>query len=241
VPLATAPVFEITESAGVRTLRCISTSEPLSILEVPRAWLVSGIPVFLGPVAGELAAEWTAVAGGEVALGWQGLLRELRVGEVVRRIPHTRHPLLAVATLVAASREDLDADVVPETVATMLQPGATLVITDGIAGGDVVEEPLVEGDARSWRYMAVPSDEVIDPTGAGDVFLAAMLAARIDPTLGPDVLVGAAAASLVVEGPGVEAVPTREAVLERMRRAPSLASRWASDASSRARGRPSQA
>ncbi|HJP89194.1 MAG TPA: PfkB family carbohydrate kinase [Candidatus Limnocylindrales bacterium] len=240
-PLAPGPVFEITESASARTLRCVSSSEPLSVFEIPRAWLLSGTPAFLGPVAGELGADWAAVAGGELALGWQGLLRELRAGEVVRRLAPAGHPLLKAATLVAASREDLGSGFVASSAANLLHPSATLVVTDGSEGGEVLEAASPEGNEQSWRYTAVPSDRVTDPTGAGDVFLAAMLAARIDPTLGPDVLVGAAAASLAIEGPGVDAVPTRAAVLERMRRAPSLASRWASDASSRARGRPSQA
>jgi sugar/nucleoside kinase (ribokinase family) len=69
----------------------------------------------------------------------------------------------------------------------------------------------------------VPSHAVVDPTGAGDVFLAALAAARIAPRLvggrigqGFDLLLAAAAASLVLEGPGMLGVPTRDAVRIRM-------------------------
>lgn len=241
VPLASGPVFEITEAPAGRRIRCVATSDPLRVFDIPRAWLVQGTPAFLGPVAGELGAEWTAVGGGALALGWQGLLRELHAGEEVTRTAPAPHPLLGVATLVGLSREDVAPDLVPSDLAALLAPGATLVRTDGERGGDVLTNGPADAGPTQWRYTAVPSDHVVDATGAGDVFLAAMLAARLDPSLGPDVLVAAAAASLAVEGPGVAAVPTRDALPERMRRAASLASRWASDDSRRASGRPSQA
>jgi sugar/nucleoside kinase (ribokinase family) len=241
VPLASGPVFELAETPTGRRLRCIATSDPLSIFSVPRAWLAQGTPAFLGPVAGELGAEWAAVGGDELALGWQGLLRELRPGEDVRAVEPTAHPLLDVATLVGLSREDVPSAVDASGLTRWLRPGGTLVVTAGSDGGEVVEVGADRGAAATWHYIAVPSDRVVDATGAGDVFLAAMLAARVDPTLGPEVLVAAAAASLLVEAPGVGGVPTRDDVRERMRRAASLASRWASDDSSRASGRPSQA
>ena len=239
--LGAGPVFELTESSDGRRLRCRSVSDPLSVFSMPRAWLLEGTPAFLGPVAGELGAEWTAVGGAELALGWQGLLRRLRPGEEVERIPPAPHPLLEVATIVGLSREDLGRDVALPDLAPLLRPGATLVRTDGDRGGDVIRTSTSTDAGTSSHYTAVPADRIVDPTGAGDVFLAAMLAARVDPTLGPELEVAAAAASLVIEAPGVEGVPTRAAVVERMRRAPSLASRWASDDSSRASGRPSQA
>jgi hypothetical protein len=240
VPLASGPVFEITETQRGRRLRCRSISDPISLFSIPRAWLVEGTPAFLGPVAGELGPEWAVLGGGELALGWQGLLRELRAGGDVRRVAPAPHPLLAVATLVGLSREDAPPDVGMSDLGELLHPGATLVRTDGERGGEVLALSS-EGTGVSASYTAVHSDAVVDPTGAGDVFLAAMLAARIDPSLGPEVPVAAAAASLVVEAPGMSGVPTRDAVRERMRRADSLASRWASEASSRASGRPSQA
>ena len=239
-PLASGPVFEIVETAAGRRLRCHSTSDAISISSVPRAWLSRGIPVFLGPIAGELGAEWTAVGGDELALGWQGLLRRLRPGEDVAAAPPTPHPLLEPATLVGVSREDLSGDQGMDDLAGFLRPGATLVRTDGSLGGELASIGG-DGTVMSRRYTAVPSDRIIDTTGAGDVFLAAMLAARIDPTLGDEVVVAAAAASLVVEAPGVEGVPTRAALLERARLAESRASRWASEDSSLASGRPNQA
>jgi hypothetical protein len=225
VPLASGPVFEITERPAGRRLVCRSTSDPISGFSIPRAWLVQGTPAFLGPVAGELGPEWAAVGGGELALGWQGLLRSLRAGADVDRRPPTPNPLLDVATLVGLSREDVDERVAMSDLAGLLRPGATLVRTDGDRGGEVLAVAADAAPGTSWRYEAVPPDHIVDPTGAGDVFLAAMLAARIDPSLGPEVPVAAAAASLVIEASGVAGVPTRDAVRARMRRDESLASR----------------
>ena len=75
------------------------------------------------------------------------------------------------------------------------------------------------------HYPPVRSHAPIDPTGAGDVFLAALAAARIEPRLvggrideGFDLLLAAAAASLVLEGPGLLGVPDRGDVARRMAR-----------------------
>jgi sugar/nucleoside kinase (ribokinase family) len=224
VPLASGPVFEITERPDGRRLRCRSVSDPISGFSIPRAWLVQGTPAFLGPVAGELGPEWTAVGGGELALGWQGLLRSLRAGEDVVRTPPGPNPLLEVATVVGLSREDVEESVSMGDLAQFLKPGATLVRTDGERGGEVLVVPA-DATPGTRHYPAVRSDHIADPTGAGDVFLAAMLAARIDPSLGAEVPVAAAAASLAIEAAGIAAVPTRDAVRTRLRRADSLASR----------------
>ena len=98
-----------------------------------------------------------------------------------------------------------------------------MLLTDGAQGGLAIDvgrtavpgvAPVAAGAGRALR----------GPVGAGDTFLAGVFAARIDPTLlgpdaGPDddLLVGASAASLICEGPGMIGVPTREAVLRRMR------------------------
>src|SRR5262245_15618466 len=51
IPLASGPVFEITETGGGRQLVCRSVSDPISAFSIPRAWLWAGTPAFLGPVA----------------------------------------------------------------------------------------------------------------------------------------------------------------------------------------------
>ena len=104
----------------------------------------------------------------------------------------------------------------------LLRPGATFALTQGDQGGLVMEAGPT-GPRRLRRYPAVRSRAVADPTGAGDVFLAALTAARVEPRLlggeratGFDVLLAAAAASLVLEGRGLLGVPDRAAITDRI-------------------------
>ena len=163
-----------------------------------------------------------------VAVGWQGLLRRLVVGEPVSRVLPGPNPIIGRADLVGISRDDVDRDVPVEELVGLLRPGASLVVTEGDRGGIVAEHV---GDRPHLRhYPSVHSAAIVDPTGAGDTFLAALTAARVEPRLvggriaaGYDLLMAAAAASLVVEAPGLAGVPDRDAVRERMaaaRRAP---------------------
>jgi sugar/nucleoside kinase (ribokinase family) len=142
-------------------------------------------------------------------------------GEPVRRVPPGAHPIIERADLAALSRDDVDpATPVPDLLG-FLHPGATLVVTQGDKGGIVAER--VGDRPRLRHYPAVLSPAAVDPTGAGDTFLAALIAARVEPRLvggrigaGYDLLMAAAAASLVLEGHGLHGVPDRAAVRQRM-------------------------
>ena len=195
-----------------------------------------------------LADDWAVVAETDprpiTGLGWQGLLRHLAAGDTVRPQPPKASPLALSARLVVMSRDDAVPGTQPDDMALALDPAARLVWTEGADGGLVIQ-PQRDGRRRVGRYEAIPSGVVVDPTGAGDVFLAAMFAAMLKPGMlaaeGDDTTFAAAAASLVVEAPGLAGVPDLAAVRARMTRAPSLVRRRASAVSNRARGRPSQA
>jgi hypothetical protein len=223
----------------------LSTAERIPLTALPRRWTAGFDALLVVPVADEVGDEWVGLASDDpaplVALGWQGLLRTLVAGEVIRPRSPEPSPLLRAATLAVVSREDLAPETRPEDVLPLLAPGATLVWTEGAAGGRVLRATLPGAQPSVDRYPAIPSGNVIDSTGAGDVFLAAMLAGSLVPSLGDPTTLAAAAASLTVEGPGLEAVPDLAAVRRRMTRAPSLASRRPSEVSSRESGRPSQA
>jgi sugar/nucleoside kinase (ribokinase family) len=247
-PLRSGPVFENIEASDGRRQRYLVSSDPVLPSAAPVGWTDASQvldALFLAPVAGELPDEWaTTLEARSVALGWQGLLRRLEAGRDVARRPPEPTALLQAATLVGASRDDLAPGATPEFLVNLLATGATLVLTEGDAGGLVVRR-AAGAEATSRRYPAIPSDGSVDPTGAGDVFLAAMLATVLDPSLargkGGATRFAAAAASLSIEAPGLAGVPDLDATLRRARRAPRRASRRPSDASRPGVGRPSQA
>jgi sugar/nucleoside kinase (ribokinase family) len=179
-------------------------------------------------VAGEVGDGWADLVPADAYLGlaWQGLLRELRAGRQVSRRPPAASRLLARADLVGVSHHDLDPDTPLADLFPLLRPHATLVVTQGHEGGLALTLGA-EGDppARRVRYRAVRSDRVVDPTGAGDTFLAALLSTAVrralagrPPSRRLDLTFATAAGSLAVEDHGLFGVPDRGSVLVRMAR-----------------------
>jgi len=223
VRLQHGPVFVNIERPDGRLQLCRDRSDPVPVTAAPASWRGTRGWI-LAPVAAELPDAWAAIPrdGAIVAVGWQGLLRELEPGQAVRHVAPGPTPILRRADLVGLSRDDVDRDIPLVELYRALRPGALLAITQGDRGGLVGDR--IEGETLHLRhYPAVPSHAIVDPTGAGDVFLAALAAARIEPRLvggrigqGFDLLLAAAAASLVLEGPGLLGVPSRDAVRRRM-------------------------
>jgi sugar/nucleoside kinase (ribokinase family) len=227
VPLAQGPVFDNLETPHGRVQTCLEPGDPLPVVALPPSWAAARSWLVV-PVAGETGPEWALAVppASQLVLGWQGLLRSLVAGEQTARRPPLGTPLLTRADVVGVSRHDLVGGTLVETLIPLLRPGALLVLTDGAAGGDLV----TAGDAGrrgGLRYRALAARQ-FDSTGAGDVFLAALVAAGIvrgilpadwQPTAA-DVGWAAAASSLVVEGVGLAAVPDRAAVLARLEREP---------------------
>jgi sugar/nucleoside kinase (ribokinase family) len=223
VHLEHGPIFENIERAEGRLQLCGGRSDAVPVTAVPSAWRDSRGWI-LAPVAAELPDAWAGVPPRDatVAVGWQGLLRELVPGEAVRHVRPGPSPIIGRADLVGISRDDVDRAIPLLDLYRALRPGALLAITQGDRGG-LVADGIEHGSLHLRHYRAVPSRRIVDPTGAGDVFLAALAAARIEPRLvggrfaqGFDLLLAAAAASLVLEGPGLVGVPSRNAVKRRM-------------------------
>lgn len=227
VELAEGPVFRNRETTAGRVQSWPVHGRTLPIPELPPSWWTARA-WSLVPVASELDDAWAAVvpSGAFVSLGWQGLLRRRSTDQLTRRTAPVRSALLDRARLVGVSRHDLPDDVPLEAALGLLRAGARLALTDGHRGGRLIEV-LADGRTRSVAWAAVPTSHEVDPTGAGDVFLAALLATmmRPDSTIRAggdrpirDLDVAAATASFAVEAPGLTGIPDRAAVLGRLRR-----------------------
>ncbi len=221
--LGRGPVFENVQTPAGRLQSCHQVSDPLPASALPAEWRTA--PAFLlAPVAGEIGPEWARVPGPNalVGLGWQGLLRGLGAGRAVRRLAPRRGPVQARADVTALSREDVPAGEAGDAIPDLLRrTGSGLAVTAGRAGG-VYLHRVASGRLEARRWFAVPARREVDPTGAGDVFLAALVAARL--LLGPGrgdgigaLRLAATAASLSVEEPGLAGVPDLAAIHRRLR------------------------
>ncbi len=219
--LTEGPIFENVEWPTGRVQTCLLAGVPLPVAQLPAAWASAVWSVV--PVAGEIPDAWLAAVPGEarLVLGWQGFLRRLVAGQRVEHLPPTANGWLSRADLIGVSRHDLDPDQPIERVVDLLAPGTDLIVTHGREGGHHLHLDAAR-QVTTIPFAAIASEREVDATGAGDTFLAALVATAIrpdlrsDPTARFDLRFAAAAASLVVEGDGLAAVPNLEAVRERL-------------------------
>jgi 1D-myo-inositol 3-kinase len=223
-PLASGPVFENIERPAGRVQRSLAASDPVLTSALPAAWRAA--PAWLlNPVADELPPDWADIPDGAalVGVGWQGLLRALVPGDWVRRVPPGPSAIIRRADVVGIGADDIAGDMGVDELVALLRPGATLLFTRGATGGIAVEAGADRRPLRRRSWPSIPPARFVDPTGAGDVFLAAAFAARAEPRLvggrmsgGWDLRLGAAAGSLVCEERGLDGVPDRTSVTRRM-------------------------
>ena len=232
VPLADGPVFHNRETPTGRIQTSVGTGVPLPIPDIPESWrMARGWSVV--PVAGEVTDDWAHVipADAHLAVAWQGFLRNLAPGERVSRRPPRRSAILRRADLVGVSHHDVAPATPLSKLYELLKPGAHLLVTEGSEGGLLITIGP-DRPTETLRYRPTATTREIDPTGAGDTFLAALQSSVLRPAVAgrqrsrrhPDLRFAAAAGSLVVEGLGLDGVPDRAAVnvrraRERIRRA----------------------
>jgi len=227
-PLERGPVFTNTETPAGRVQLSQGSSSVIGPAALPASWRDATGWLF-APVAAELGEEWAAVAGADarVGVGWQGLLRVLGDGGPVRRLDPGPSRIVLRAELVGVGRDDLDPATDLDALAGFVGPGGTLLVTNGVNGGIAIDVDAASRPVRHRTWPAIRAVDPVDPTGAGDTFLAGVFAARVEPRLvggrvegGWDLRLGAVAASLVCEAPGLLGVPDRAAVARRMARRP---------------------
>jgi ribokinase len=237
IDLTEGPVFHNVETPHGREQTVVARGVPVRPVALPASWLASAA-WSLVPVAAEVDDEWAGLIRPDAVVGvaWQGMLRRLVAGTRVERIAPSERAILRRADLVGISHLDVEPETSLGTLTSFLHPGARLLVTQGGQGGLLVTTDR-DGPVEVLRYLPTPTEREVDPTGAGDTFLAALLAVLVRPSvaaspghsLARSLRFAAAAGSLAVEDLGLAGVPDRTAVLirrarERVRRAviPSL-------------------
>jgi sugar/nucleoside kinase (ribokinase family) len=218
LPAPATTVFEnVYAPDGRRAQRVLAAAPPLDPARIPAAWRAPEV-LHLAPVLGEVdvAAFAHAVRARLVGLSLQGLVRAVTPGGAVEPRPLALDAAVLSAVGAAVLGED-EARGDPTLVSRLAAAVPVVAFTHGAGGCEVI----VRG--RTRRVGVHPAAQV-DPTGAGDVFAAAFLLAlsRGEDPLGAARL-GAAAASIVVEGRGGEALARMGEAAARAARVPILA------------------
>lgn len=189
VPAARTTTFEnVYDAAGRRRARVTATAAHLGRPDVDADL------VFVCPVVDEV----DPIPG--AAVGLQGWLRAVDDGGLARPRPLGDAARFAGCRAAFVSEEDLAADDEPRAVAALRAHVPLVVVTRGAAGADIHH-----GDGVH-HVPAAPAD-VVDPTGAGDVFATAFLIAlRRGETITTAGTYAARAAAVVIAGVGPSAL-----------------------------------
>jgi sugar/nucleoside kinase (ribokinase family) len=223
-PGSRGPVFINTETPTGRIQQTPQVSDPVDPASLPAAWRTAHAWM-IAPVAAEIPDEWATVipADAHVALGWQGLLRVLVVGAQVHHRAPFASPVVRRADLVGVGVDDIDDATMPHDLTRLLHPGAEMLLTDGVHGGNAYRVAADGGIAERRHWHSIPIRQYVDPVGAGDSFLSGVFAAQVYPAIvaswtggDADLRLGAACGSLILEGPGLFGVPHLEDAIARM-------------------------
>jgi sugar/nucleoside kinase (ribokinase family) len=194
--------FRISYDADLRKLELIHPGRKLK----PGNESSSLQAIHLGPVFNEVGFETLNHARRHsefVSVDVQGLLRALGKKRAVHLVRNNIGPFLSRCDLVKATEEEASvvapAKSIVSTARRLLRYGAEYVIITRGRSGSL----LVKKGSSALHIPSVPESRVVDPTGAGDVFMGSWLATFL--SVGDSVwagAVGAAFASLAVRGIG---------------------------------------
>jgi hypothetical protein len=157
----------IYDAQGNRTQYVHEFAAPLVYSAIPLGWL--GAPlVHFAPLVDEVDLSMARhFRGSTVMLTLQGLLRQWDASGRVRFKRWWDEDVLRAVDVVVFSKPDIIE--APEIEAEFAQVVKHLIVTDSANGGTYYH------NGTPTTYSATPVDE-IDPTGAGDVFAASLLA-----------------------------------------------------------------
>lgn len=205
IPSETATTFENIQTPRGRIQYLHQQSKAITADDIPLEWRNAAL-VHLGPVANEIDSGLVdAFPNSFIGITAQGCLRAADEQHRVHYHPWSQAPLvLPRCDAVIISTEDVENQ--EERIQEFLKHSKILVVTEGEYGARV----HWKGDVR---HFSAPKVEVVDLTGAGDIF-AAVFFARLQATRDPWLACAQAVhlASLSVTRRGVDGVPTAQEV-----------------------------
>ncbi len=202
LPSPVTTTFRNIYEEGERCQYVHAVAEGIGTGDVPFAWREAPI-VLLGPIAGEIEGDMIGLFSSSLlGLAPQGWLRRwdeegrvfpcqwIEAGKFLRRVD-----------VLIVSEEDLAGEA--RTLRSHLEDSRVAIVTEGERGATLYYQ------GKKCHFPARRT-EVVDPTGAGDVFAAAFLV-RLAETDDPHEAARFAnvAASLSVEKIGIASVPNR--------------------------------
>jgi sugar/nucleoside kinase (ribokinase family) len=210
--------FELKYSKDLsnRNLRLKNRAPPINLSDLPNSLQAKAIHI--APIAGEITydvAEQLKSRTEVLSLDPQGLLRSTdKTGKVTCCSPIDMR-LLSLVNIYKSSMEEITAmtkrSTLNSAIKTVHDYGVeTVLVTLGVKGA------MLSVEKTLYNIPACNSRIVVDPTGAGDVFIGGFLNEYIRQK---DSLwcacVGSAAASLVVEGIGPTFFGEKEEIYQR--------------------------
>jgi len=199
-----------------RTLKLTSKGTPLELKDVPAHFHAKAIHV--APIANEVSLEvieHLKHCAGVLSLDPQGLLRRFdREGNITENEKVDKR-ILSLFNIYKSSQGEIYAltgksELKPAIKAIHNLGVETVIVTMGAKGS------ILSVEGAQYNIAACPSQVLVDPTGAGDVFIGGFLTEYLKQRESIwCACVGSAAASTVVEGLGPTYFGKKEQIYER--------------------------
>lgn len=210
--------FELAYSKDLseRTLKLKSRGQPIELSELPRDFYSKAIHI--GPIANEVSLQTIEHLKSRcdiLSLDPQGLLRTFDETGNVTENATVKSELLSHVNIYKSSQNEIYAltgkSKLKPAIKTIHDYGVeTVIVTNGAKGS------LLSVEGAQYTISACPPQVLVDPTGAGDVFIGGFLT---EYTRQKEILwcacVGSATASFVVEGIGPTFFGTKEEIYHR--------------------------
>lgn len=209
VESAESTIYQNIYTPEGRVQYCLALADPLTVHDIPEPWLAAPI-VHLGPLTGEISPDLVHHLGSGSLVGVtpQGWLRKrLPDGLIQPQEWEGYETVLRRADVLIFSEHDPNSD---EEGQRYLDAAKLAVVTRGDRGADIYSAGTIT------HIPTYPTNE-IDPTGAGDGFCGAFLVEYRRTGSAVDACrFASAAASLLVEGLGVEGAASEDRIRARM-------------------------